>query len=201
MRAAGLCDGLGARGISVVPAHDRASAVAAVERDAPDVCLVDLDLPGGGEATIARVTARVPAVVVVALARVAKPEEMIAVLERGAFGYLVDGIGPDELAKALRSAAAGEPALARSLVPYLIAHVRDRPSLRVLLPAGVVSLTPRESEVAELVVRGLSTADIAARLGLSPVTVRRHVSSLLQKSGCSTRASLADALRTLTING
>jgi DNA-binding NarL/FixJ family response regulator len=138
---------------------------------------------------------------VVALARAARPEEMIAVLERGAFGYLADGIGPDELVRALRSAAAGEPAIARSLVPYLIAHVRDRPSLRVMLPAGVVSLTPRESEVAELVLRGLSTADMAARLGISPVTVRRHVSSLSQKTGSPTRASLVDALQTLTING
>jgi DNA-binding NarL/FixJ family response regulator len=64
-----------------------------------------------------------------------------------------------------------------------------------------VSLTPRESEVAELVLRGLSTADIAARLGVSPVTVRRHVSSLSQKTGSPTRASLVDALQTLTING
>ncbi len=193
---AGLGRVLAERGFAVVAeVADSGSALAAAERLRPDLCLVDVALSGNGLSTVAQIASRVPATTIVALAAVASPTEMISALERGAVGYLLKEIGADELATTLRRALAGEPALARSLVPYLIDHVRSGSQRRLTLPAGAVSLTPREWDVAGLMQEGLRTEEIGRQLGLSTVTVRRHISSLLRKSGASSRADLVETLR------
>lgn len=191
-----ICAALAARGFAVpVDAGDAAAAVAAAADARPDVCLVDADLPGQGLAAVARIAAQLPAATIVVLAAEGGPEQMIAALEHGASGYLLGELGDDELARALHAAHAGVPALPRALVPHLIDHVR-RGARRVLaLPGGAVVLTPREWEIAELVRAGLPTGRIAARLELSPVTVRRHVSSLLRKCGAASRGELAETLK------
>ncbi|MEP6811405.1 MAG: response regulator transcription factor [Actinomycetota bacterium] len=194
-RRARIGEALIESGFEVEEAADAAAALAALDRLRPEVLLMDIGLPGGGVATIAQAAIRAPKTAVVAFAGAARPSEMIAVLQQGAQGYLTHDIGDQELAIALVSARKGEPALSRALVPHLIAHVRRGPASRLLLSAGAVALTPRESDVAELIALGSATSEVAARLGLSPVTVRRHVSSLLRKTGMSTRASLAEALR------
>jgi DNA-binding NarL/FixJ family response regulator len=179
----------------VADAVDAASAVAAAARDRPDVCLVDTDLPGGGLAVVARIAARAPTTTIIVRTPTARPSEMIAALEAGASGYATTKLAGDGLARSLRAAHAGEPVLARSLVPHLIEHVRRGPRRLLALPDRTVVLTPREWEVAELVQVGLSTDEVAQRLGLSPVTVRRHISALVRKSGSSSRDALVDLLR------
>jgi DNA-binding NarL/FixJ family response regulator len=176
-------------------ARDVAATVAPAEAARPDLCLVDIDLPGRGLTAVSLIATRVPSATIVVLASTPRPAEMIAALERGASGYLAAGIGEAELAKTLRAAYAGEPALPRSFVPDVIDHVRgSAPRRAALTPAGE-ALTDREWEVAELVALGLSTGEIGARLGLSPITVRRHISSLRKKSGAASRDALVEALR------
>jgi DNA-binding NarL/FixJ family response regulator len=114
---------------------------------------------------------------------------------RGASGYLLKTISGEQLASTLRAAYAGEPALSRSLVPHLVAEVRRTSERRLVLPSGQVMLTPREWEVGQLLREGRSTAEIADRLGVSPVTVRRHVGLLLQKLGAESRESAVRLLR------
>jgi DNA-binding NarL/FixJ family response regulator len=191
-----LCEGLADRGFVVLAeAGDLTSTVAAAELERPDICLVDLDLPGNPLAAVGQIAKGTPMTTVVVLAAAARPAEMIAALERGASGYLLKEIAPDELAKTLRAALRGEPALARALVPYLIEHVRRGSRRRLALPGRAVALTPREWDVAELVEAGLATEEIASSLGISSVTVRRHISSLLKKCGAENRDALAAKLR------
>ena len=192
----GVCRSLAGHGFVIEgSAGDVPAAVAAAEEARPDLCLVDVDLPGRGLTAVSLIATRVPSATIVVLASSPRPAEMIAALERGASGYLAATIGEAELVKTLHAAYAGEPALPRAFVPDLIDHVRgSSPRRAALTPAGE-ALTEREWEVAELVAIGLSTGEIGGRLGLSPVTVRRHISSLRKKSGAASRAALVEALR------
>jgi two-component system response regulator DesR len=81
-------------------------------------------------------------------------------------------------------------------VPFLVDEIRRGSERRLALPAGPVTLTPREWEVGELLCEELPTAEIADRLGVSPVTVRRHVGLLLQKVGAKSRNEAIQLLRT-----
>lgn len=187
------------RGFSIAAdAADASSALAAAERERPDLCLIDLDLPGDGLAAVGRIARALPGITIVALASVEDGAQMIAALEHGASGYLPAGLPADELARTLRAAHAGEPALSRSLVPHLIDHLRRGSSSRLELGDLTVTLTPRERDVVELVGNGSQTDEIARKLGVSPVTVRRHISSVSKKIGVSGRAALAEALKRST---
>jgi DNA-binding NarL/FixJ family response regulator len=121
---------------------------------------------------------------------------VVAAFTRGASGYLLKGLSGERLASALRAALHGEPALSRALVPHLVDEIRRGSVRRIALPDGSVTLTAREWEVGELLREGQSTAEIAERLGVSPVTVRRHVSLLLRKLGAPSRKAAVETLRT-----
>jgi DNA-binding NarL/FixJ family response regulator len=179
--------------------EDAASAIRDAAREKPELCLVDLDLRGDGLNAIATITRRLRAATIVALSAVADGNRMVAALDRGASGYLLKNMPPDELSRSLRAALKGEPAIPRSMVPTLIEHVRSRPQRRITLPDGPgVELTAREWDVAALARNDLSTGEIARRLGLSPVTVRRHLASITAKLGAANRT---EALRLLKLLG
>jgi len=185
---AGIRAALEADGFVIVgESTDAASTVSAAMRTRPDICLVDVVMPGNGLNAVAAIARRSPATTIVVLTVSSDSGDVLAALERGASGYLLKGISPGELAKTLRAARDGEPALSRAMLPALIAQVRGRPHRRIALPEGHVELTVREWDVAELLRAGLNTADIAARLGISPVTVRRHTASMLKKLGAPDR--------------
>jgi two-component system nitrate/nitrite response regulator NarL len=188
--------GLEQRGLTVVAeASTVDEALALAVREDPDLCLVSMQLPGGGLAAVARIVKAVPATAVVVLAVESGDGDVVAALERGALGYLPEDVGDDELAASLRAAANGEPALSRALVPLLVDHVRRGTRRRVVLPSGAVQLTAREWDVGELLRDGHPTREIAARLGLSPVTVRRHVALLMKKLGAADRSAAVETLK------
>ena len=188
--------GLEQRGLTVVAeASTVDEALALAVREDPDLCLVSMQLPGGGLAAVARIVKAVPATAVVVLAVESGDGDVVAALERGALGYLPEDVGDDELAASLRAAAKGEPALSRALVPLLVDHVRRGTRRRVVLPSGPVQLTAREWDVGELLRDGHPTREIAARLGLSPVTVRRHVALLMKKLGAADRSAAVETLK------
>ena len=181
---AGVRDALGDDGFAVVA--EAAGADAAVElalRERPDVCLLDIHMPGGGIAAAARITEELPEIVVVMLTVSREDEDLFAALRAGAAGYLLKDMDPARLAPALRGVVAGEAAVPRTLVARVVEEFRSserRPSLPLVRRRGA-RFTPRESEVIELLRERLTTAEIAHRLGLSAVTVRRHISSILAK--------------------
>jgi two-component system, NarL family, nitrate/nitrite response regulator NarL len=170
-------------------------AIEASLRDLPDICLIDLALPGGGLHALAQIARRATSTTVIALTSETDPDDLIASLRRGAAGYLLKGMGAAELAKVLRAAWAGEAAVSRALVPALVEEVRGGSGRELALPTATILLTPRQWEVAEALRDGLQTAAIAQRLGVSPVTVRRHVARLMNAMGAPNRGAAIDALR------
>src|SRR2546425_5975774 len=175
---------------------DAAATVSAAVRARPDICLVDVVMPGNGLNAVTAIARRSPATTIVVLSVSSDSADVLAALERGASGYLLKGMPSGELAKTLRAARNGEPALSRAMLPALIRQVRGRPQRQIALPDGPVELTVREWDVAELLRDGLSTIEIAGRLGLSPVTVRRHVASVLKKLGAPDRQTAIRVLKT-----
>lgn len=192
----GVREALEADGFLVVAeAGDASSALAAATRLRPDVCLIEPELPGEGLGAIGRIAKASPQTLIVALSRSDRGDDVVAAFTRGASGYLLKGVSDERLGRTLRSALLGEPALSRSLVPHLVDEIRRGSSRRLALPDGPVTLTAREWEVGELLSEGRSTGEIAERLGVSPVTVRRHVSLLLQKLGVGSRQAAVETLR------
>ena len=192
----GVREALEANGFVVVTeCRDADTAISAATRLKPDILLLEIELPGDGLSAIGRIARASPKTLMVVLSRSERPEDVVTALTRGASGYLLKGISGDRLASTLRGAYDGEPPLSRSLVPHLVEEIRRGSERRLLLPNGVVTLTPREWEVGELLRERHSTAEIADRLGVSPVTVRRHVGLLLHKIGAQSREAAVDMLR------
>ena len=151
----------------------------------PDVVLMDLVMPGldGVEAT-RQIKARWPDVEVVAVTSFAEQARVISALQAGAAGYVLKDADADQVAAAVRAAAAGQchlaPAVARLLAD----------SLRGPRPAAD-TLTVREREVLAQIAAGRTNQQIGRRLGVSERTARAHVSSILAKLGLSSRTQAA----------
>ena len=194
---AGVRDALGDDGFAVVAEAAGADAAAELAlRERPDVCLLDIHMPGGGIAAAARITEELPEIVVVMLTVSREDEDLFAALRAGAAGYLLKDMDPARLAPALRGVVAGEAAVPRTLVARVVEEFRSserRPSLPLVRSRGA-RLTAREWEVLELLRERLTTGEIAHRLGLSAVTVRRHVSSILAKLRVPDRRAMARLL-------
>jgi DNA-binding NarL/FixJ family response regulator len=181
--------------IVVGEAADAAAAIGAATRLKPNICLIEIELPLEGLNAVGRIAKASPKTMIVVLSRSDRPEDVVSAITRGASGYLLKGISGDQLANSLRGAYTGEPPLSRALVPYLVDEIRRGAMRQLMLPGGAVRLTPREWEVGELLREGQSTSEIADRLGVSPVTVRRHVGLLLNKLGAKDREAAVELLR------
>jgi DNA-binding NarL/FixJ family response regulator len=181
--------------VVVAEAGDADTAISATIRLRPDILLLEIELPGDGLTAVGRIAKGSPKTLIVVLSGSERPDDVVTALTRGASGYLLKGISGERLASTLRGAYDGEPPVSRSLVPHLVEEIRRGSERRLLLPDGAVTLTPREWEVGELLRERHSTAEIADRLGVSPVTVRRHVGLLLQKLGAESREAAVEMLR------
>lgn len=164
--------------------------VEAALRERPDICLVDVRLPGGDGIEVAReLTRSAPATAVVMLSASEGHDDLIDAIRAGAAGYLLKGMDPKRLAHALQGVVEGEAAIPRPLMAHLVKELQTQGRRRTVIgKRGRVDLTSREWEVLDMLCEGLSTAEIAQRLSLSPVTVRRHVSETMRKLGARDRA-------------
>jgi DNA-binding NarL/FixJ family response regulator len=180
-------------------ADDADAAVVAAVRDKPDVCVVEFDPPGRAIRAAAEITSKVPQSSVVMITPRVNEEEFIAAVRAGATGYLPEGVDPARLPHVVRSVMKGEAAVPRVLVARLIDELRGREGRRRRLELHerrYVELTAREWDVVDLLRQGLPTRSIAELLGISAVTVRRHVSAVHRKLGIRTRAELLRLLAT-----
>jgi DNA-binding NarL/FixJ family response regulator len=169
---------------------DAPTAVEAARRERPDICLLDIKMPGNGIAATAQIKAELPDTAIVMLTVSRADNDLFDALRAGAKGYLLKGINEDELADALERVLSGQASLPGTLVARLIDEFRDRERFRVNLPEErSVLLTAREWDVLELMRTGASTLEIAERLFISATTVRSHVSAILRKLEVSDRSS------------
>jgi two-component system NarL family response regulator len=170
---------------------EAASAQRAIEaalRERPDVCLLDVGMPGGGIRAAGEIATRLPETAVVMLTVSDSEDDLLDALRAGARGYLLKDMNTEQLPAALWAVLRGEAALPRRLAASLVQEIRRRGEPRLTMPDGrAIHLTPREWEVLELLCDQLVTAEIAKRLFVAPVTVRRHVSAILEKLGVSSR--------------
>jgi DNA-binding NarL/FixJ family response regulator len=173
------------------------AAVEVARRERPDVCLIEADLPGGGVEAVRRVLSEVSGTIVVMLSASVDDERLLAAVRAGARGYLLKDMDPARLPMALRGVLDGEAALPRSLMGRVLEELRAMEHGRHAdeLSRLGVELTNRERQVLELLERELSTSAISAVLGISSVTVRRHVSQVLRKLEVPDRASALRVLR------
>jgi DNA-binding NarL/FixJ family response regulator len=173
----------------VAEADDARGAVEAALEHRPDLCVLDVYMPGGGIAAAAELAEALPEMPVVMLTVSTTNEDLFEALRAGACGYLLKDTDPQRLPLALRAVLAGEAPLPRVLTARLITEFRRRGAERRIPSAegDLITLSERESEVLDLLRTELSTKQIAQRLGISPVTVRRHISELLRKLQVSDR--------------
>ncbi len=191
--------------------------MALVRELTPDVVLMDLNMPEvDGLTATGRITAdpSLATVKVVVLTTFDDDEHVFAALRAGASGFLVKDIEPEELLQAVRVVARGDallaPSVTRSLIAAFTRQPAQAPAARaagagagpgapgassgdaraVARQVGLASLTDREREVVALVAVGLSNDEIAARLVVSPLTAKTHVSRSMTKLAARDRAQL-----------
>ena len=164
-------------------AEDASGAVAAALRERPDVCLLDIRMPGNGISAAAEIAGAVPETAIVMLTVSRDDEDLFSALRVGAAGYLLKDIPAEHLAASLDAVLDGEASLPGTLVARLVEEFRERGRRRLLALPGRrgVELTGREWEVLQLLRRDRTTAEIAAELFVSETTVRTHVSAILRK--------------------
>jgi DNA-binding NarL/FixJ family response regulator len=171
-------------------AADLGELVAAAKRGWPDIALIDSDLaPVGALGALDRMRSLCPAKAVV-WSFETRPERLVAAVCAGARGYLPKGISTDGLLTSLRAVARGEVALPRRLAPVLFESVRGLAE-RNQAREDTSRLSRRELEVLALVAAGLQNKHVAAELFISVFTVKRHVQTILQKLGVSSRREAA----------
>ena len=190
----GLRDILRSEGLNVVgEASNGEHGVELVVQLAPDVAVMDLNMPGmsGVEATRA-IAARAPATRVLVLTIASDDAHVMDAMMAGASGYLLKDASVEELVGGIRAAARGESSIAPRVAAKLLARMREgstgeRPAAEVIQ----ADLSDREIEVLRLLASGKGNAEIAAELFISPKTVKNHIASILVKLQMENRIQAA----------
>jgi DNA-binding NarL/FixJ family response regulator len=179
-------------GVAIVgETADAAEALRATQAGCPDICLFDARLPGA-IAAVRQIAMSRPETRVVVLFESIADETLIEALRAGAAGCLHKETGPAALRRVVRATLDGEAPLPRAAARRVIDELRLLASDRhVRSENGTwTQLSRRESQVLELMRQQLSTGEIAERLGISTVTVRRHVSATMRRLGARDRATV-----------
>jgi DNA-binding NarL/FixJ family response regulator len=173
----------------VAEAGDGEEALRAARRTRPAVVVMDIRMPVlDGVAATRRLLAELdPPPYVVIVTTFDDDENLYEALRAGASGFLLKNSPPEQLVEAVRAAASGEGLLSTSVTRRVIAELARRSPGELSRPAALDELTAREVEVLRLMARGLSNAEIAGELVITPGTAKTHVSRILMKLGLRDR--------------
>jgi DNA-binding NarL/FixJ family response regulator len=187
----------GERGLSARTAtSDPGAALALALEDAPEVAVVDLDLPhGGGVDTIRRIAESRPGIALLALS--GGDELAVArAVEAGAAGHLPKSAPVRDLVDAIRKAAAGDTLVEPDERRHLLRRLRHRRTEVASEEQRARRLTRREREILQLMADGAPSEGLAALLGMSPATLRTHIQNIITKLGVHSKTeALAFAIR------
>lgn len=179
--------------VVVGEAADGAEALELARSTRPDVVVMDIRMPvldGIAATEQLRTDPATSGVRVLVLTTFEQDDHVVRALRAGANGFLGKNTEPAVLLDAIRTVAAGDPALSPRATEALIAGYLQQPETGSATPAALEVLTGREREVVALVAHGLSNDDIASRLFLSPLTAKTHVNRAMTKLGARDRAQL-----------
>jgi DNA-binding NarL/FixJ family response regulator len=168
-------------------AGDAETAIRAAKREQPDIALVGTGISSQWCAAIRGVCRAAPGCAVVVLAEAEDPDDLLECVRAGAVGYVPGALEIDRLRRVFSAVTAQEAVIPRGMVRELLSELRSG-------GAAGNTLTGREAQVLGMLRRGHSTARIAERLQIAPVTVRRHISELVRKLGVESRADLIEAV-------
>lgn len=177
-----------ADGIIVVGEGGSAEDAARLVADhAPDVALLDISMPGGGLAAVEAIARTGSRTAVVMLTVSERDDDILQALEAGARGYVLKGIGGDELAAVVRTVASGGSYVTPSLAARLLVAMRQPRGTT----GGMSSLTAREEQILRLVADGKSNKEVGLKLSLQEKTVKHYMTSILQKLSARNRVEAA----------
>ena len=162
-------------------------AIRGAKRDQPDLCLIGRHLCGERMATVRSICRAAPQAAVVVLTSTPDEDDLLEAIRAGAVGYAPGEVDAAHLHRIIRAVTGGEAVVPRTMVRELVMELRGS--------GGRDGLTSRESQVLGMLRRGHSTAGIAERLQIAPVTVRRHISDLVHKLGVEGRSELVGGSR------
>jgi two-component system nitrate/nitrite response regulator NarL len=169
-----------ARGFKVVGAGAEAGDILKICRQAhPNVAIVDLYLRGDAYAAIANAIAASPPTKLVAYTASAGIDDAVRALNAGASGYVLKGGDPAELIQAVRSVQSGNIYITPAFDDRVAASLRDIVTRRIAAEAVMVGI--RERQIARLLMRDKTAAEIATAIGLSEEAVERHMTALMQR--------------------
>jgi DNA-binding NarL/FixJ family response regulator len=172
----------------VAEAADGEQAVAAIHRTLPQVAVLDIRMPHVDGLTATRTLVRQGTTTrILILTTYDLDEYVFEALRGGASGFMLKDAPAERLVDAIKVIAGGEALLAPAVTQRVITQFSRLPSPTRGQATALAQLTPREHEVLRLLARGLSNADIAEDLTVTPATVKTHVSSVLMKLGLRDR--------------
>jgi len=172
------------------------AAVTLASEHHPDVCLLDIRMPGDGIAAARRIAAALPDTRILMLTVSAESDDVLDAVQAGADGYILKGSSPDDMVEAVRAVYAGEIVIAPSVTPALVDEIRRSRSRRLRTPSGVsVRMTEREWEILQLLDQGKTTGDIAATLFVAAVTIRTHIAAIVRKLEVGDRDAALEVFR------
>jgi DNA-binding NarL/FixJ family response regulator len=179
----GLAELLESEDLNVVGiAGDGTTALEMVEQTAPDVVLMDLEMPGlSGVETIRRMAVGAPRTRVVVLTVSAEEQSVVDAISAGACGYLLKGTSLESLVAGVKAAVEGEALMSAAVAGKLFERIRLEAPPNGLEGPSFRELSEREVEILKLIAAGKRNSEIAEILFISPHTVRNHISNILAK--------------------
>lgn len=170
-------------------AGDGVTGIKIAEEQDPDLILLDLNMPGmNGFETLDELRKRELSGRIILFTVSNYGEDLVSALKRGADGYLLKDMEPEELIQALKEAASGKMVVSPTLTAVLAESLREN---RPQAENNLLTLTPRETDILDLIAQGLSNKMIARKLDIAESTVKVHVKHLLKKLNLKSRVEAA----------